>query len=120
MKISKGLLWAGIILILATGLIHLVETPHHFEEAKYVGILFLLNGIGAIFSAIGIYLQRNWGWILGAIVAGGAFVFYLISRTVGLPATHAEEWEALGIASLVIEGVFVLIALSAISDSGKS
>lgn len=108
------------MLIIATGAIHLVETPHHFEEAKYVGVLFVLNGIGAAVSAVGIYLQRGWGWWLGAIIAAFSIVFYIISRTVGLPGTEVEHWGALGIASLIIEGAFVVIALTAISNSRKS
>ncbi len=53
MNVSKTLVWTSILLILATGAIHLIETPHHLEEAKYVGVLFILNGVGAAVAAVG-------------------------------------------------------------------
>ncbi len=68
MNVSKGLMWAGILLIFATGLIHLIETPHHFEEATYVGVLFIFNAIGSAVTAFGIFLQRSWAWWLGALI----------------------------------------------------
>lgn len=109
MNISKSLMWAGILLILATGLIHLVETPHHFEEASYVGVLFVLNGIGSAVAAIGIFLQRGWGWWLGGLIAAFSIVSYIVSRTFGLPGTEVEEWETVGMLSLAIEAGFLLV-----------
>jgi hypothetical protein len=39
----------------------------------------------------------GWGWTLGALVAGGAFLMYIISRTLGLPSlTEAEFFEPMG------------------------
>lgn len=109
---SKALVWAGIILVLATGLIHLIEGPENYEEAAYKGILFFLNAAGAIVAAIGIYRgERLWGWTLGLVVAGGALIMYIISRTVGLPLIGVDdEWfEPIGLASLIVEGLFVVL-----------
>src|SRR3982751_3533200 len=90
-------IWAGISLIAVVGLIHLIEAPEYFEEATYVGALFLANFIGAIAAAVGIYRHHGWGWGLGALVAGGAFVGYMLSRTIGLPGLPVQEWlEPLG------------------------
>lgn len=113
-------MWAGILLILATGLIHLIETPHHFEEASYVGVLFVLNGIGSAAAAVGIFLQRGWGWWLGAFIAAGSIISFIISRTIGLPGTHVEEWNTIGIASVVVEAAFLLVFLPALSGSRKA
>ncbi len=109
MNVSKILVWAGILLILATGAIHLIESPHHFEEAKHIGILFALNGIGSAAAALGIYLQRGLGWWLGALIAAFAIVSYIVSRTVGLPGTEIEEWETVGMLSLAVEAGFLLV-----------
>lgn len=119
MNVSKTLVWAGILLILATGAIHLVETPHHFEEAKYVGVLFVLNGIGSVVAAVGIYLQRGWAWWLGAFIAAFSIISYIISRTVSLPGTEIEDWETVGIISLVVEAAFLLVFLPAFSGLRK-
>lgn len=120
MNVSKGLVWAGIALILITGLIHLISTPHHFEEATYVGVLFVLNAIGSAAAAIGIFLQRGWGWALGALIAALSIISFLISRTVGLPATHVEEWNTLGISSVIVEAAFLLVSLPAFFNSRKA
>lgn len=108
---SEILLGAAIVLILVTGLIHLVEAPENYEEAAYKGILFALNGIGALVAAVGIYRgSRTWGWGLGLVVAGGALVTYVISRTIGLPMIGVDdEWlEPLGVLSLIVEVAFVV------------
>jgi hypothetical protein len=111
--IQGKLLWAGILLIAVVGLIHLIESPEHFEAATYLGLLFLANFAGAAVAAYGIYKRLGWGWALGALVAGGAFVMYIVSRTVGLPSlTEAELFEPMGVASLVVEGLFVGLYLA--------
>jgi hypothetical protein len=102
----------AIAAILATGLIHAVEAPDSFAEARYKGLLFVANGVGALVAAHGIYRNRQWGWVLGLLVAGGAFVGYAASRTVGLPGLPAEPdaWlEPIGVASLVCEGLFIVL-----------
>lgn len=101
----------AVIAILATGLIHLWTAGDSFGEATYKGVLFVANGVAAIVAAAAIYRDRGeWGWLLGALVAGGAFLGYVLSRTAGLPGLPAEPdaWlEPLGVASLVAEAVFL-------------
>jgi len=43
--------WAGLMLVLAIGLIHGVEGPANYHEAAYKGILFFLNAAGALVAA---------------------------------------------------------------------
>jgi hypothetical protein len=101
------------VAIVATGLIHLATARDSFGEATYKGLLFVANGVGALVAAVGVYRDRaDWGWLLGALVAGGAFLGYVISRTVGLPGLPAEPdawFEPLGVASLVAEAVFLIV-----------
>jgi len=101
----------AIGLILVVGLIHLVDAPDNFGEAPYKGFLFVINGLGALLAAYGIYSQRKWGWWLGALVAGGAFVMYIISRTIGLPVIGVDDaWlEPMGILSLIVEAGFAVL-----------
>jgi len=79
--------------------------------SNFKGVLFLANGIAAIVAAFGIYRgERNWGWGLGVLVAGGALVGYVISRTVGLPSLAPDIWlEPLGILSLMVEAAFIAL-----------
>jgi hypothetical protein len=108
------LVGAGISLIVIVGLIHLINSPGDLEEGAYTGVLYLANFVGALAAAVGIYWGKRWGWVLGFLVAGGAFAAYMISRTVGLPGLPVEtEWlEPLGVLSLVVEALFVGVYLA--------
>ena len=122
--VSDRLVGAGISLIVIVGLIHLINSPGDLEEGSYTGLLYLANFCGALTAAIGIYRGRSWGWSFGALVAGGAFVAYVISRTVGLPGLPVEEeWlEPLGLLSLLVEalfvGLYVMVSVRPTGDSG--
>ena len=111
---SGRLVGAGISVIVIVGLIHLINSPGDLEEGSYTGVLYLANFVGALAAAIGIYRGRSWGWSLGALVSVGAFVAYVISRTVGLPGLPVEEeWlEPLGVLSLLVEALFVGLYLT--------
>jgi hypothetical protein len=102
---------AGIVLILVTGAIHFIDAPGSFGDATYKGWLFLANGIAAVVAAVGIHRgERTWGWGLGVLVAGGALVGYVISRTVGLPGLAPDVWlEPLGILALMVEAAFIVL-----------
>jgi hypothetical protein len=118
LTLSKTLVWLGIALILITGLIHLVEAPENYQEVAYKGVLFYLNGAGALLAAIGIYRgQRSWGWTLGGLIAFGSIVGYIISRTIGLPLMEVDdEWlEPLGVASLLAEAIYMGLYLYVLS-----
>lgn len=82
-------MWADISLIAIVGRIHLIEATEHFEEATYLGLLFLANAVGSLVTAIGIY--RGYGQSLGVLDAGGTFVEYAFSRTTALPGLPVEE-----------------------------
>lgn len=113
---GKNLKWLGVILIIVTGIVHFIEAPEYFEEAAYVGALFVLNGIGALAAAYGIYKNQKWGWVLGSLIAAGSIVGYALSRTVGLPGVAVKEWfEFIGILSLVVEALFCLTAIKMLS-----
>lgn len=113
------LIWASISLIAVVGLIHLIEAPEYFEEATYLGLLFLANFAGSLAAAIGVYRDRGWGWGLGVLVAGGAFAGYVISRTIGLPGLPAQEWlDPMGVLSLLVEGLFVGLCLAVFARKG--
>ncbi len=110
---SRGIKLVGIFLIVVVGLIHLVEGPEYLEEVTYVGVLFFLNAFGSFVSAYGIWRGRfGLGWGLGLLMAAGAFIAYVLSRTTGLPAFTDDigAWfEPLGIVSLVVEAAFVFL-----------
>mgnify|MGYP001617629034 CR=1 FL=1 len=117
---DKNLKWFGIGLIVVTGIIHFYDAPDAFGETTYKGILFALNGVGAFVAAYGILRGAAWGWMLGLLIAGGAFFGYVVSRTVGMPGLPIDDWlEPLGILSLVVEGLFALSAINALGVANK-
>ena len=110
---SPAMKWLAIAAILGMGLVHVVEARDAFGDATYKGLLFVGNGAGALVAAIGIYRdQRSIGWVLGLLVAAGAIIAYVASRTVGLPGLPAEPdaWlEPLGVAAVLCETLFVIL-----------
>jgi hypothetical protein len=106
-----GLKIVALVAIVVLGLIHLRLAGGAFGNATYEGLLFVANGVGALVAAVGIYRNRaNWGWLVGALVAGVTLLGYVISRTVGLPGLPAEPdawFEPLGVVSVVAELVFL-------------
>jgi hypothetical protein len=75
----------GVALIPLVGLIHLLVTPEYYGFVAYLGLLIFANFTGSMVSAVGIHQGRVWGWLLGVVMAGGAFLAYIESRTLGLP-----------------------------------
>ena len=113
-------LWmlTGVALILLVGLIHLMDAPDSMTESTTKGLFFYANFVGAIVAAVGIFLHRTWGWVLGILVAAGAFIGYIVSRTVGIFGLPPDVWmEPLGIAALVVEALFIAVALRAFTGS---
>src|SRR5437588_1572305 len=82
---------AGAGLIFLAGQLHLVLTTEHLEATPYLGALFVANFIGAMAATIGIYLEKRWGWALGILVAGGAYVTYFVAGTIGLPGVESAH-----------------------------
>ena len=55
---------AAIVLIVVVGLSHLIGAPQHYRVAPYIGVGFVANFIGALVTAVGIYRDVMWGWLL--------------------------------------------------------
>ncbi len=120
LSLSAPVKWGGLVLIILVGLIHAIDAPEYFEKAAYIGVLFVLNVLGALVAAYGIWRGERWGWWLGSLVAGGAFILYLISRSVGLPGFHETEWaDPAGLFSLAVEALFIVWTLWAARESAS-
>ena len=107
---SKIINWLGIVLILEIGLLHLMTAQSEYEEAAYMGYLFVGNFCAALLAAYGIYRRQLWGWLLGLFIAIGSIAGYVWSRTRGMPGMEMEEWlSPYGIAAMTVEGLFILL-----------
>jgi hypothetical protein len=101
----------GMLLLAGVAGIHFALAPHELEEQTYIGVLFILAGVGAALAAVGIWRSSAYGaWTLGALVCACTFVGFILSRTTGLPGGYEEdEWSTLGVLSLALEGTFVVL-----------
>jgi len=109
---AKNLELFGIVLITIIGVIHLILMRGEYDEAHYMGMLFIVNFVGAIVAAVGIYRGSLWGWILGLLVAGGSLVGYILSRTVGMPGMEIESWlDPYGMVSILLEVIFIVLLI---------
>jgi len=107
---AKFLQWLAIVLILETGLLHLMTAQSEFEEVAYMGYLFVGNFLGSLLAAYGIYRKQLWGWLLGLFIAVGSIAGYALSRTKGMPGMEVEEWLApYGVIALSVESIFILL-----------
>lgn len=112
--VSRMVTATAIGVLLAQGVIHLQEAPAQYAEVPYLGVLFVLTLAGALVAAVGMVRGASWGWLLGMATAGGPLLGYVLSRSVGIPGVHETAlvsiFEPLGVACVVAEALFVLIA----------
>ncbi len=103
---------AGIVLILAVGVIHLIEAPEHSAASPYLGVLFALNFVGTLVAAAGILRgAKSWGWALGALICALSLLAYLASRLFGLfglPEAVGGWDEPLGSLAMILEVLFLV------------
>ncbi len=116
--------WMGAALIFVSGGAHLLIAGEHFLAATYLGVLFLANFAGSAAAAFALYWSpRIWGWLLGGLVASGAFLGFLISRIFGLPGApdfEGQWFTIVGLLTLMIEGAFLTLSLLAITPQGRA
>ncbi|GAC1401915.1 MAG: hypothetical protein NVS4B12_13160 [Ktedonobacteraceae bacterium] len=109
----------GVVLLLIIAYIHFVIVKTGFRLQEYLGILFTLNVIGAIVSALWIAIvDAVGGWMLGGLIALGSIIGYVLTRTIHLPGLHKllpwGPFTGPGIISVIIEVIVVLLAVSAL------
>ena len=95
-------------LLAATGALHLVLAPEYLEEKAYIGALFILGGLASLAVAARLWTRHDrLAWALGALMAAGMAVGFILSRSIGLPGFHESDWELSGIVSVLLELGFV-------------
>ncbi|MFR9730076.1 hypothetical protein ACL03H_12675 [Saccharopolyspora sp. MS10] len=98
--------------------IHLVLAPDSFEDATYLGVLFVVGAVLLLVVAFAVLLRpATWAWLLGGAVSAGMFLGFVLSRTTGLPGFREDSWDPAGLASLVLELVVLAAAARALSSS---
>lgn len=103
----------GAALLVAIGLIHLALAPNYYLDAKYVGVSFYLLGVGSLLAAAAIMVGVRGAWLVGGLLAVGAFGGLVVSSTVGLPMFTESLSAPWAMLSLALEGLFVVVYLAA-------
>lgn len=115
----------GVILLVVIGVIHLLVMKAGFHLQTYLGILFLLDAVGALVGAIWIALaDTSTAWLLGGLVALAPLVGYIVTRTTALPGLHVLPWTTptglpLGPISLIVEALMVIVTLLTLMQPSK-
>ena len=101
----------ALLLLLLTGILHIVEAPEYYAEVQYIGVLFVLNFLGALLGCFWIYKDKAIGWHLGMLISVLSVIAFVLSRSVGLPFFMGEigEWsDESAIFSAITEVLFLV------------
>ncbi len=118
MAVSRRVKILGIVLIIFVGLLNfhiphfLFESTTEFSSATYLlELVFLANLLGAVVAAVGILRDQRWGWRLSIFIAVVSCGLYLAQKMVGLPGLPKSWLEPSRIVALVVESLFVGLAI---------
>lgn len=109
---------AGAALCLAVAAVHVIDQGGFpgSKEPVYVGIgYYVVEAAGVVTAALLVAGAVRVGWFLAMGVGAGPFIGYVLSRGTGLPGYTDDigNWaEPVGVASLVVEGLLFLLALT--------
>jgi hypothetical protein len=100
-------------------LTHALDLGHKWDEAPYVGVLFVMAIAASVLLALLLAAPRppRLVWDLAGGLALSLMAGYFVSRTIGLPRldSHVGHWrDAAGSASLVFEAMLVGLALPSV------
>ena len=121
MTLTPRIRLAAIFSLGGVAITHLMDLPHKLMEAPYLAVLFCALITASTLLALAMVTE---GFGRPALLASGllsalTIAGYVLSRTAGLPMIedHVGDWLApAGLASLVFEGVLVVLALRALED----
>jgi len=106
----------GIVACLAVAAIHVIDQGGvpGTKGPQYVQISYYALEIAGVVAAVLLLTSRaRVGWLLSLGVAAGPIVGYVLSRGPGMPdyTDDIGNWtEPLGVASLVVEGILLILA----------
>jgi hypothetical protein len=110
----------GSLLCVGVAVIHVIDQHGlSMKEPAYLGIgFYILKIVGVITAILLLSRATGVGWLLAIGVAAGPLAGYILSRGVGLPNATEDvgNWaEPLGVASLVVEGLLLLVSVAIVA-----
>lgn len=108
----------GFVGLLAIALIHLLDVISKFDEAPYLGVMYVALMLASLaVAALILHTGSPRAWILAGALAAATLVGFILSRTTGLPGATDDigNWsEGLGLASMLVEASVIALALYAL------
>lgn len=116
-----GLVTSAAIFIIASGIIHLVITPLHWEHAPVHGLFLAIVGIAEVAWGFVFWRQPSATlYRIGMVMAGGLITLWVITRLLPSPFGHGhEDVEIFGILCRLCESAGI-VALAALMVSGEA
>ena len=112
---------AGALLALAVAWIHVTDQGGFPGDKSpgYIAVGYYVLELVAVVLAVGLLTpatrHRIGTWLVAAAVGAGPMIGYALTRGPGLPGAMDDRgnWgEPLGVASLVVEGLLILLSLA--------
>lgn len=109
----RGRVLVGVLALLA-GVVHLWLAPAHLQEMHWLGVLFVIDGVGFIGSVAWLAAKPSTtAWFAMFLLASATASGYFISRTSGLPGASPEAWDSLGVVTTDLEILIAVLATQA-------
>jgi hypothetical protein len=93
------------------------------KETPYLGVMYILLMLASVAVAFAIlHTGSSLTWAVGGLLAALTLTGFILSRTTGLPNASGDvgNWsEPLGMASMLVEGAFVLVSAYALTLSRR-
>ena len=113
-KLHSDWRWPAAALLAEIAAVHISLVPQHLREAPYAGALFVALSAGALVTAAALLIcDDRRVWQSAALLAGGAIVAYVASRSIGLPslADDVGDWlNPLGGAAVLAETLTLVLS----------
>ncbi|MDQ2782789.1 MAG: hypothetical protein M3Y26_09710 [Actinomycetota bacterium] len=109
----RGLTAAAVML---TGSVHLALWEQGFRDVETVGMLFLLNAVAALGTALAVLLWRHWIPLLAAVgLAAATAGAFWVSVVHGLAGVHETAGGVLQVTSQIAECAATGLGLTAMT-----
>jgi hypothetical protein len=105
----------GAVVLFSVGIVHALEIQGQVSGAVWLTAGFcLLTVVGPLAGLWLLVRPSSAAWQVGALICLADFTGYVLTRSVQVPGDTGDDgnWlEPLGMVTLIIEGVFIILAV---------
>jgi hypothetical protein len=109
---SKVTKWLGMVLILETGLLNLLQAQSAYDKVTVWGYLLVAVFVLALSAAYGIYREKQWGWLLGILTVFALLCVALWNQLVTYQGLRLDEWfDPYTLTAMIVMAAFLLLVV---------